>query len=37
MSVQELEMAVAYAYNPPGVGEEADRVKAQVRGLQSTH
>lgn len=30
MSAQELELAVLYAYNPPGVGEEAARVKAQV-------
>lgn len=30
MSAPELELAVLYAYNPPGVGEEAARVKAQV-------
>lgn len=30
MSAQQLELAVLYAYNPPGVGEEAAEVKAQV-------
>lgn len=30
MSAQQLELAVLYAYNPPGVGEEAADVKAQV-------
>lgn len=30
MSAQELELAVLYAYNPPGVGEEAARLKSQV-------
>ena len=31
MSAQELELAVLYAYNPPGVGQEAASVKAQVK------
>lgn len=31
MSTQELELAILYAYNPPGVGEEAAQVKAQVK------
>ena len=31
MSAQQLELAVLYAYNPPGVGEEAAEVKAQVK------
>lgn len=31
MSAQQLELAVLYAYNPPGAGEEAAAVKAQVR------
>lgn len=30
MSTQELELAIVYAYNPPGVGEEAALLKAQV-------
>lgn len=30
MSAQQLELAVLYAYNPPGGGEEAAVVKAQV-------
>lgn len=30
MAARELELAVLYAYNPPGVGEEAANVKAQV-------
>lgn len=37
MSAQQLELAVLYAYNPPGVGEEAAGVKAQVCACEALH